>query len=106
MNRLIIYRVAIALVGTILGMSVWLPVQMMGHAQTHAHHQAATHASPLCTLLCSAGQMAQMEDPTPKFTQSFVFNLESPTFISHLEIFTSPLLARGPPKRISSFFNF
>ena len=106
MNRLIIYRVAIALVGTIVGISVWLPVQMMGHAQTHAHHQAATHASPLCTLLCSAGQMAQIADPTPEFALSYAFNLESPTFTSHLTIYASPLLARGPPTSSASILIF
>jgi hypothetical protein len=96
-NRLIIHRVAIALVGTILGISAWLPFQMMGHAKTHVHHQAATHASPLCTLFCSAGQMAQMADPTPTFAQSYVYNLEISTFTAHLAMAASRLLARGPP---------
>lgn len=106
MNRLIIHRIAIALIGTLLGISVWLPFQMMGHAKAHVHHQAATHTSPLCTLFCSAGQMAQMADPTPEFGQSYAFNLESPTFTSHLAIAASPRLARGPPTHLPSFLNF
>ena len=107
MKRLIIHHVAIALVGTLLGINLWLPFQMMGHAQTHAHHhQAATHASPLCTLFCSAGQMAQMGDPTPEFGQGYAFTIESPTFTSHFAITASPLLARGPPAHFPSFLNF
>jgi len=105
-KRLIISRIAITLVGTILGISAWLPFQMMGHAQTHAHHEAAAHATPLCTLFCSAGQMAQIADPTPEFAQSCAFNLESPTFTSHHAIHASRLLARGPPAHFPSFLIF
>ncbi len=33
--------------------------QTVGHAAHHAHHQAATHASPLCSWLCAAGQVLE-----------------------------------------------
>jgi len=102
-NRPITHRIAVALAGMLLGMSVWLPFQMMGHAKIHhTHHQAATHASPFCTLLCSAGQMAQITDPTPHFGQPYLYHLEFSTFTSHLTVAVSPLLARGPPSHFPS----
>lgn len=97
MKRLILNPVAITLIGTILGISAWLPFQMIGHVKTHAHHQAATHSAPLCMLFCSAGQMAQITDSTPEFALSYAYNLEPPTFTSHHAIHVSRLLARGPP---------
>ncbi len=99
-------RVAISLVVTFLGISAWLPFQMIGHGQTHAHHEATTHATPLCTLFCSAGQMAHIADPTPAFSQNYAFNLETPIFISHLAIQLSLLPARAPPAHFPSFLIF
>ncbi len=33
--------------------------QLAAHAQQHAHHGAATHATSLCSWLCAAGQTAE-----------------------------------------------
>lgn len=33
--------------------------QLAAHAETHAHHSAATHATSLCSWLCGAGQTAE-----------------------------------------------
>lgn len=38
-------------------LNVWLPAQVVGHAKEHSHHSSATHADPLCTLICSAGHV-------------------------------------------------
>lgn len=38
-------------------LNVWLPAQVVGHANQHSHHSPATHADPLCTLICSAGHV-------------------------------------------------
>lgn len=38
-------------------LNVWLPAQVAGHAKLHSHHSSATHADPLCTLICSAGHV-------------------------------------------------
>lgn len=86
-----------SLVAVFLGVGTLLPFQLTGHAQAHAHHDATTHATPLCTLLCSAGQIAQIADPTPALALRYTYNLESLTFISHHAIPVSRLLARGPP---------
>ena len=97
MKRLFLHSAAIVLVASLLGVNAWLPFQMMGHSHSHAHHDSATHATPLCTLLCSAGQMAQIADPTPVLAQRYAYNLRLPTFNSFLAINVPPLLARGPP---------
>lgn len=88
---------AIGLVAAFLGVNAWLPFQMMGHVHAHTHHDSATHATPLCTLLCSAGQMAHIADPTPPLVQSYAYSLGLPTFTSLLASHVAPLLARGPP---------
>lgn len=38
-------------------LNVWLPAQVVGHGKQHSHHSSATHADPLCTLMCSAGHV-------------------------------------------------
>ncbi len=106
MKRVFNKFLAIGLVAIFLGVNAWLPFQIMGHAQAHAHHQATTHATPLCTLLCSAGHIAHNADPTPPFVHSSAYNLEPPTFISRLAIHVSRLLARGPPARLESILFF
>ena len=97
MKHMIIKFFAIGLIATFLGVNAWLPFQMIGHAKTHAHHHSATHTTPLCTLLCSAGQIAHNADPTPEFALSYAFNLEPPIFISYHAIRIAQILARGPP---------
>jgi len=106
MKRVIIKFFAIGLIATFLGVNAWLPLQMIGHAKTHAHHHSATHATPLCTLLCSAGQMVHTADPTPQFAHSYIYSLEPTTFHSILAIHVSPLLARGPPARLAPILFF
>jgi len=96
-KRLFLHSAKIFLAASIFGVNAWLPFQLMGHVHAHAQHHSATHATPLCTLLCSAGQMAQIADPTPPLPQNYAYNLRLPTFNSFLAINVPPLLARGPP---------
>ena len=103
MKRVIIKFFAIGLVTVFVSVNTWLPFQVMQHAHAHAHHQAATHTTPLCTLLCSAGQMTHIADPTPQFAHSYIYSLEPATFHSIFAIHVSPLLARGPPALLTSF---
>lgn len=56
MNRLRRTALVANLAACLFVLNVWLPAQVVGHATAHAHHSSATHADPLCTLLCSAGQ--------------------------------------------------
>lgn len=106
MKRLFLYSATIFLVASLLGVNAWLPFQMMGHSHAHAQHDSATHGTPLCTLLCSAGQMAQIADPTPPLPQSYAYNLRLPTFNAFLAINVSALLARGPPGLLQAILFF
>jgi len=97
MKRLFVNSATFVLVASIFGVSAWLPSQLMGHAHSHAHHQAATHATPLCTLFCSAGQMAHYSDPTPPLVQLVSYSLELPKYFSLLPLPLSLRFSRGPP---------
>lgn len=54
-QRLVLWVLAAWLV---LLSSVVYP-QLAAHAEQHAHHSAATHATSLCSWLCAAGQTAE-----------------------------------------------
>jgi hypothetical protein len=47
---------ALSLALCLLSLSGLVFPQAVTHAGHHAHHQAATHASALCTWMCAAGQ--------------------------------------------------
>lgn len=40
--------------------------QTVAHETHHAHHQAATHSSVLCSWMCAAGQMLDGVQVTPQ----------------------------------------
>ena len=84
-----------------VGVNGWLHFQTIGHLHAHTHHNAATHASPLCTLLCSAGQMAQLiGTPLPPIIQQTAsIEITEPTI--RLISQATPSVARGPPYRQS-----
>ena len=80
-----------------VGANGWLHFQTIGHLHAHTHHNAATHASPLCTLLCSAGQMAQLigTSPPPIIQQTASIETTEPTI--RLISQATPPVSRGPP---------
>ncbi len=49
--------VAVGLVTCLLLISGGLYTQVAQHAMHHAHHQAPTHATPLCAWVCTAGEI-------------------------------------------------
>jgi len=75
----------------------WLPFQAIGHMHEHADHTAATHATPLCSWLCAAGQTVQASDPFLKAEIRVIAELELfvPSVVP-LILNLSPL-SRGPP---------
>lgn len=48
---------AVGLVTCLLLISGGLYAQVAQHAMHHAHHQAATHGTPLCAWMCAAGEI-------------------------------------------------
>ncbi|MCA9481013.1 MAG: hypothetical protein KC545_11735, partial [Nitrospira sp.] len=85
-----------------LGLTSWLPFQATRHTDSHAHHQATTHASPLCSWLCAAGLFSHSE--APPISRSFDSFISLPPLPSPRwnESFSTAPLSRGPP----AFFPF
>ena len=84
-----------------VGANGWLHFQTIGHLHAHSHHNAATHASPLCTLLCSAGQMAQLVGTPPPLIVKQTSSLEVTEPTIRLISQATPPVSRGPPYRKS-----
>ena len=57
MNHTVLKFVSILLVVCVLSVGGLAQAQSVEHAGHHARHQAATHATVLCSWLCTAGTM-------------------------------------------------
>ena len=55
MNRTVLKFLSILLVLCVLSVGGLAQAQSVEHAGHHAHHQAATHGTVLCSLMCAAG---------------------------------------------------
>jgi|SRR6476620_1079551 len=55
MNRTVLKFVSILLVLCVISVGGLAQAQMVEHAGHHAHHQAATHGTVLCSWMCAAG---------------------------------------------------
>ena len=55
MNRVVLKFISILLVLCVLSVGGLAQAQMVEHAGHHAHHQAATHGTVLCSWMCAAG---------------------------------------------------
>lgn len=49
---------ALVLVSYVLIVGGIASAKTVAHEPHHAHHQAATHGSPLCSWMCAAGNMS------------------------------------------------
>lgn len=80
-----------------VGVNSWLQFQAIEHVHPHAPHHTTAHASPLCSLFCSIGQMAQLIEtpPTPVLQQTASIEPAEPTIL--LRVQTTPPVSRGPP---------
>lgn len=59
-TRALLQRVTtVGLVACLLVLHAGLFSRVATHAFQHAHHEAATHASALCTWLCTAGEISE-----------------------------------------------
>lgn len=75
----------------------WLHFQAIQHVQAHSHHDSSTHASPLCTLFCSAGQMGHVVGLSlpSVFQHRDWINIPEPPIVHFL--YVARPLSRGPP---------
>lgn len=55
MNHTVLKYVSILLVFLVLSVGGLAQAQSVEHAGHHAHHQAATHGTVLCSWMCAAG---------------------------------------------------
>lgn len=55
MNRTILKFVSVLVVLCVLSVGGLAQAQSVEHAGHHAHHQAATHGTVLCSWMCAAG---------------------------------------------------
>jgi hypothetical protein len=55
MNRTVLKFLSILLVLCVLSIGGLAQAQSVEHAGHHAHHQAATHSTLLCSWMCAAG---------------------------------------------------
>ncbi len=79
-------------------LSTWLLLLGVSHSLAHGHHTAATHADPLCTWLCSAGQAAASTDVQPITLNELVtYEGRCDTSVA-LPQFLIPIFSRGPPQ--------
>jgi hypothetical protein len=88
---------ALSLALCLLTLSGLVFPQAVMHAGHHAHHQAATHASALCTWMCAAGQ--GLESVVLLITESIspVTTLDGTVPDSIDGIVPTPSQSRGPP---------
>ena len=77
-NRTALKFVSILLVFCVLSVGGLAQAQMVEHAGHHAHHQAATHGTVLCSWMCAAGTVLD--------TAVVPFQIE----LSPLALITSP----------------
>ena len=88
---------ASALLCCFVAVNGWLHFHAIDHLQAHTHHDSTTHASPLCTLFCSAGQMGQsvgLSLPAVFQHLDWIILPEPPVFHS---LYVTRPLSRGPP---------
>jgi len=89
--------VAVGLALCLLLVSGLIYAQTVPHTFHHARHQAATHATVLCTWLCAAGQVL---DGTPVVVQADlgpVSDQQQPLVSKPLSVELPTTPARGPP---------
>jgi hypothetical protein len=98
MNGILLRSIAIVLTVCLLLLSGIVYPQTVAHASHHAHHKAATHATALCTWMCSAGQVIEgIEIVFHHSLRPLTFtSLAIPPLVSSAAIFVS--VSRGPPQ--------
>src|SRR3990172_4118595 len=88
----------------VAGLALWLVAlsgivypQLTAHMAQHAHHNAATHATALCSWLCAAGHTAEnVVPPTPTSPTTISQAVEVEYLATGSSSFL-PRASRGPP---------
>ena len=89
---------AACLVAMLLMLGGVLSAQAVGHASQHSqHHTSGTHATPLCSWYCAAGQVhsGELVDVAAPIFSFLGMENEEPATITFLFLIPSP--SRAPP---------
>jgi hypothetical protein len=99
MNHKVFKFVSILLVLCVLSVGGLAQAQSVEHAGHHAHHQAATHGTVLCSWMCAAGQAGEAATIlVPLEVTSYEF-VEITSADQVPTIFSVILASRSPPVR-------
>ena len=98
MTRLSRTALVLGVLVCFLVMSGVVSSQAAAHSLHHVHHNAATHSTILCSLMCAAGQVVSVAEPVFDTQLTVLHAIE--VSISHPVTLTVPTLrfSRGPPR--------
>lgn len=97
MNYTILKFVSVLVVTCVLSLAGLAQAQLVEHAWHHAHHQAATHGTVLCSWMCAAGTAVD-DSVAPSLVERSPFTVSDNatfTFIPHIPLESAT--SRGPP---------
>ena len=98
MTRLSRTTLVLGVLACFLIMSGVVSSQAAAHSLHHVHHNAATHSTTLCSLMCAAGHVVSVAEPVFDAPLTVLHALE----VSRVDpvTITIPTLrfSRGPPR--------
>ncbi|MBX3236380.1 MAG: hypothetical protein KF814_09520 [Nitrospiraceae bacterium] len=87
----------IAVVLLFLALQVGAPLHAMEHAAQHTHHEAASHSTTECSVMCAAGQVLNgSEEPVLEPLRA-VTSADQVAQSVATRLLPSRLSSRGPP---------
>jgi hypothetical protein len=89
--------VAVGMVLCLLLLSGPVYAETVRHAAHHAHHNAATHGTGLCSLMCAAGQLLEASPFEPHVISAPVAMLLLPSLSAPVGTVAAACSSRGPP---------
>ena len=87
----------LSLVACLLVVPALASPAMVAHEAQHAHHNAATHSSALCSWLCGAGQGFELTDSVFAPTIAFLATLDIESADQTDDADSLLSFSRGPP---------
>ncbi len=98
MTRLSRTALVFGVLACFLVMSGMVSSHAAAHSLHHVHHNAATHSTILCSLMCAAGQVVSVAEPVFDAPLTVLHAIEAS--IVHPVTLTVPTLhfSRGPPR--------
>ena len=98
MTRLSRTALVLGVLACFLVMSGVVSSQAAAHSLHHVHHNAATHSTILCSLMCAAGQVVSLAEPVFDAPLTVLHAID--VSIVHPVTLTVPTLrfSRGPPR--------